>query len=161
MDFKARVVDASSNPQNVKPDPIVIQFVRKETLITMVMIDLLDGNVMECEAVIDTGSVLSFLGLTAIQRCAPGLLNEVSQYNTRITGISGEQVSVTGLLKIPCQVAGKAVIHAFVVADIVENVLLGVNFMRPYQATRDWLTGDLVYQGGPIVQPDNVCHVVL
>ena len=88
----------------------------------MVIIDLLDGNGMECEAVVDTGSVLSFVGLTAIQRCAPALLSEVSQYDIKITGISGEEVSVTGLLNLPCQVAGKAVMHAFVVADIVENV---------------------------------------
>ena len=51
--------------------------------------------------------------------------------------------------------------HAFVVADIVENVLLGVDFMRQHHATWDWLTGDLVYQGGPIVQPDNVCRLAV
>ena len=73
----------------------------------MVIFDLLDGNVIECEAEVDIGSVLSFVGLTAIQRCAPTLLNEVSQYEIKITGISGEEVSVTGLLKFPCQVAGK------------------------------------------------------
>ena len=84
---------------------------------------------------VDTGSVLSFVGFTAIQRCAPTLLDKVSEYDTKITGISGEQVSVTGLLKLPCQVAGKAVRHAFVVADIVENMLLGVDLMRQHQAT--------------------------
>ena len=65
-----QVVDATSNPLNVEPYPVVIQLVRNETLITMVIIDWVEGNVMECEAGIDTGSVLSVVGLTAIQRSA-------------------------------------------------------------------------------------------
>ena len=125
---------------------IVINLARRETLETLIKVDLKDGNVMQGEAVVDTGSVLSFLSLEAMKKCAPHLLPLAEKYSARITGISGEDVEVLGTLTLPCLVAGRALVHQFVVADVVEPVLLGMDFLNMHRATWDWLTGELVYQ---------------
>ena len=81
-------------------------------------------------------------------------------YKGVLHGITGEEVKVLGALTLPCQVAGKAVEHQLVVADIVEPVLLGLDFLRTIQATWDWNTGDLVYQEGSDVTQKNLCRLV-
>ena len=61
----------------------------------------------------------------------------MEEYPVRIHGITGEEVTVLGTLTLPCMVAGKAVEHQLVVADIVEPALLGLDFMRTHRATWD------------------------
>ena len=63
------------------------------------------------------------------------MLAKLSKSTTRITGVTGKEVRVAGLMEVPCKVAGKAVLHEFVVAEIVEPVLLGIDFTRKHQAT--------------------------
>ena len=43
------------------------------------MLDLLNGEVMECDAIVDTGSVLSIVSLEAIRRGAPYLLAKLAE----------------------------------------------------------------------------------
>lgn len=45
-----------------------------------------------------------------------------------------------------CPVAGRTQVHKFVVADIVESVLIGLDFMRLHRANWDWLKGGLVFR---------------
>jgi len=82
-------------------EPLVVNLVRRETLLTQVKIDLKNGNMMEGEAVVDTGSVLSFLSASTIRSFAPELLKELNYYPVRITGISGENVDIMGTLLLP------------------------------------------------------------
>ena len=124
-------------------EQVVERLIREETLVTIVKVDLLNGLVMEGEAVVDTGSVLSFLGADEIRAHAPELLKKLCPYPARITGISGEEVEILGSLLLPCIVAGRLQTHKFVVADVVEPFLIGLDFMRSHRATWDWLTQNI------------------
>ena len=77
----------------------------QETLYTRIVLDLLNGEVMECDAIVDTGSVLSIVSVEAIRRSAWYLLTKLSKSTTRITGVTGEEVRVAGLMEVPCRVA--------------------------------------------------------
>ena len=79
-------------------EQVVGRLIRKETLVTIVKVDLFNGLVMEGEAVVDTGSVLSFLGADKIKAQALELPKKLCSYPARITGISGEEVEVCGYL---------------------------------------------------------------
>ena len=50
--------------------------------------------------------------------------------------------------------------HKLVVADVVEPILIGLDFMRSHRATWDWLTGDLVFQEADSDLPENTCRLV-
>ena len=139
---------------------VVVRRMRKETLVTHVRVDLPNGNVLEGEAVVDTGSVLSFLNIESLNAHAPDLLKALTYYPLRITGISGENVRVLGTVSLPCVVAGKAVEHRFVVADVVEPILMGLDFMQSNKATWDWLTGNLVYQEIDNIQEEHACRLI-
>ena len=143
-----------------EPEPVVVCLVCKETIVTNLVLDILNREVTETEALVDTGSALSFLGSETVRRCAPGLLKEIEEYPIRIHGITGEEVKVLGALTLPCQVAGKAVEHQLVVADIGEPALLGLYFMGGHQATWDTKKGDLVYQKGVDVTQRNLRRLV-
>ena len=71
----------------------------------------------------DTGAALSFLGVEALSRVAQALLDKLKPCHSRVHGVSGEEVKVLGTLELPCWIAGKALLHTFVVADKVEPVL--------------------------------------
>ena len=145
------------NDETYDPDIVIVPLVRKKTLLTRVKIDLLNGEVMEGEAVVDTGSVLSFISQEAVEKCAPELLQKVEPSAIMITGISGERVKSSGYIHLPCRIAGRVVSHRFVVAGIVEPVLIGVDFLKCHQATWDWTTGDLVYQDTNHVSTKHSC----
>ena len=119
---------------------MVAHLVWKETIVTNMVLDTLNGEVIETEAVGDTGSALSLLSSKTVPRCAPELLAEVEDYPVRIQGITGKEVLEA--LTLPCLVAGKAV-----VADSVEPALLGLDFLKVHQATWDWKTSVLPGRG--------------
>jgi hypothetical protein len=128
------------------PDVKIIRLVKKDHWLTVVQVDLLNGEIMESEAVVDSGSVISFLSVQGLKQCAPGILEKVKRYPDKIIGVSGEAVEVVGTLELPCKVAGKNVVHEFVVGTIMEPVLLGYDFMSKHRARWDWTLGALVYQ---------------
>ena len=57
-----------------EPEPVIVCLVCKETIVTNVVLDIL--NAIETEAVVDTGSAMSFLSSETVQRCAPELLED-------------------------------------------------------------------------------------
>ena len=59
-----------------EPEPVIVCLVRKETIVTNVVLDILNAEVIETEAVVDTGSAMSFLSSETVQRCAPELLED-------------------------------------------------------------------------------------
>jgi len=70
-----------------EPEVKVIRLVRRKSWLTVVHIDLLNGEVMESEALVDSGSVLSFISLNAVRQCAPELLDQVNHYRDTIIGV--------------------------------------------------------------------------
>jgi len=135
-------------------ETMIVNLFNRESLETQIKIQAKPDDIVECEAVVDTGSPLTFMSLENVKTFAPQLLKQTSPYPVRITGVTGEPVKVKGSITLACEVAGKTVSHEFVIADIVEPVLLGVDFMRKHQATWDWLAGELIYQEGePTLRP--------
>ena len=57
-------------------EPVIVCLVRKETIVTNVVLDILNAEVIETKAVVDTGSAMSFLSSETVQRCAPELLED-------------------------------------------------------------------------------------
>lgn len=115
------------------------------------------GNVIECEAVVDTGSVLAFLSLEEVQSCAPALLKRVRPDSVHVTGISGEDVKVQGVITLYSNMEIWDTL--FIVADRVEPVLLGLDFMRSHLATWDWLSRELVYQKESLTSDKHTCRL--
>ena len=56
-----RVENKEEKLQEQKPESVLI--VRGETLYTLIQLDLLNGEMMECQAIVDTGSVMSILSV--------------------------------------------------------------------------------------------------
>jgi hypothetical protein len=82
---------------------IIVQLARSETLETMIKVDLLNGKLMECAAVVDTGSVLTFLSLESVQTCAPALLKRMEAYAVRIgLGLLGNLFPQSFGLNLKC-----------------------------------------------------------
>jgi len=75
---------------------VMINLISRETLETVIKVELGNGNVLNCEAIVDTGSPLTFLNWKEIEPFAPDLLSRVTPYRGRITGITGDQMKVKG-----------------------------------------------------------------
>ena len=58
-------------------EQVVVRLISKETLVTIVKVDLLNGLVMVGETAVDPGSVLSFLGADEIRAHASELLKKL------------------------------------------------------------------------------------
>ena len=85
-------------------EPMIVHLVLQKTIVTNVVLDILNGEVIEevTKAVADSGSALSFfLSSETVQRCAPKLLEGIEDYPVRIHGITGEEAKVLRALTLP------------------------------------------------------------
>ena len=154
------LLQAQEEAMQEEPQVIPVQLVRKEALFTTVTVDLLNGTVVEGEAVVDTGSVVTLLNLGIVTKYAPQLLQQVDKDVIALSSISGETLQVAGSIELPCRVAGRSQVHRFVIANVVEPFLIGMDFMKAHQATWDWTIGDLVFPDPGDELAENACRLV-
>ena len=102
------VVAGIEGPKIVAKDPEIdvsgrveiIRLIKGETLLTVIKVDLLNGFIMEGEAIVDTGSVLSFLSTGIILQKAPSLIRQMKPWPGELIGITGRKLPVMGLLTL-------------------------------------------------------------
>ena len=102
-------------------------------------------NPTRLKAVLDTGSSVSFLSHEVLSVTAPDLLNYTTPCPCRFAGIAGDSVHTYGMITVPCEIAGRKCNQLFVVADIVEGALLGLDFINEHKVSWDHWKNELKY----------------
>jgi hypothetical protein len=93
---------------------------------------------------IDTGAAVSLASTTLwdkLHRQSPGL--SLLSTSCCIRTVSGDRAHVPGRLVLELELAGQFYVHQFIVADIAENMILGLDFLRKHQVDCDWGYGVL------------------
>ena len=106
-----------------------------------VMFDFYPKGIVEIQAILDSGSSVSFLSKELLIQHAPHYLGQLLPCPTKFKGVEGSGLQVAGILYITCRVNERVLAHHFVVADLVESVLLGLDFMNQYRVNyhqRKW-----------------------
>jgi hypothetical protein len=117
---------------------VVVNFAAESHLGVVVGLPTADGRLLQVKRPFDTGSQLSFLREGLLRRYLPELLLRVQRCPYRVKGAGGEVLPVLGQIDINCRVEGRPVQQTFVVAQIAENVLLGLDFIARYRANWNW-----------------------
>jgi hypothetical protein len=64
----------------------------------------------------------------------PELLEQVKRCPYQVQGAGGEVLPVLGQVELECRVKGWHVLQTFVIAQIAEDVLLGLDFIARHKA---------------------------
>jgi transposase InsO family protein len=115
-------------------DSMTIQFAEgMQHLMTMLTFDF-----GEVKAIIDTGSPVCFLSEKVLRKLAPLELDNLKPCPISFKGISGESFGNRGIFLATVKVGNKVVQHPFVIANICESALLGIDFIQKYKLAWDW-----------------------
>ena len=107
--------------------------------------ELKTGGTLETQGIVDTGAERCIVSTEVLERRAPELLDNLRPLKAVLCGIAGEHVEVKGQVDLHCVVGRRRVFQNFIVAMIKENVIIGLDFLHRYEASWDWLTGELRY----------------
>ena len=132
--------------EGTSPEEIIIYAIQTGRIEVAVHVDLKDGNMMQIMALVDTGSSISFMNQTVLEEVGSRLLQDTVPFAKRVVGISGEVVPVKGSLSLTCSIAGRTIVHEFIIAEIAETALLGMDFLQRHRAAWDWNIGEMVFQ---------------
>ena len=100
---------------------------------------------------VDTGAAVSLASTTLwdkLHRQSPGL--SLLSTSCCIRTVSGDRAHVRGRLILELELAGQFYVHQFIVADVAENMILGLDFLRKHQVDCDWGRGVLRFQGSEL-----------
>ena len=113
---------------------------------TWMELDFYIGGLVEIEAILDTGSAVSFINSSVLAKHAPHLLLDLMPCPIKFCGIAGKTFKSAGFIPLSCKIEGKYIHkHNFVVADICETALLGLDFWTSYQVNWDYLKNKITY----------------
>jgi len=76
-------------------------------LITYIELDFYLGGLIEIEAILDTGSSVSFLNTSILKKYAPHLLQHLMPCPVRFSGIAGQVFQSAGFIPLSCKIEGK------------------------------------------------------
>ena len=136
---------------------VTVNLARTNHLVIPVEFDFYEFGKIEVNAVLDTGSEVCFLNRTILLDHAPNLFNKLTPCPIVFHGLAGTTFTVDGMIQLDCKVAGKMVTQHFVVASIVENALLGLDFMTRYNVNWDWLKGTIRYDSYVFLSSKQQC----
>lgn len=113
---------------------------------TLIEFDFYPNGIVEIEAVLDTGSQVSFLNQAILSKHATHLLKLLKPCPIQFLGIKGKAFLSPGFIPLSCKIEGKIIqSHSFVIANIVETALLGLDFWNKYEVNWNYLRGCLTY----------------
>ena len=92
-----------------------------------------------------TVSVLSTVMWEVLRSEVPGLT--LMPTRCRIRTVSGELAHVLGTVVLEMELGERFYIHQFVVMDVEENLILGMDFIQKFQVDCDWRRGVLSLRG--------------
>jgi hypothetical protein len=117
---------------------ITVHFTTEEHLHMLVSIPDKNGKMVHVKGPFDTGSQLSFLNEHFLREYLPEVLLCAVTCPYRVRGAGGERLKVLGQAEVSCKVEGRPVNQTFVIADIAEDVLLGLDFIARHKANWNW-----------------------
>jgi hypothetical protein len=126
-------------------EPVVINFTGQPLLKTKMEIQLYMSHVLDVSAVVDTGASYSFLNRKFLLLHWPDKLQDLTICTTAFLGVNGSSLKVDGILDVNCKIEDRLFAHQFVIADMVEDALLGLDFLQPYGATWNWVTNKIAF----------------
>ena len=106
----------------------------------------------------DTGSQISFLNYGVIGKHAPHWLKMAKPFGYKVRGAGGDSIPTFGVVTLDCNVAGRTLTQDFVIALIVEPILLGLDFIIAHKASWNWGTGTIEFQKPS--EPELKCRLV-
>lgn len=86
---------------------------------------------------VDTGSSISFVSTTFYERVM-NQLPALSKTSSCIQSVNGNLLNIRGSLTLAIRLGNVSCQNKFIVADIVPNVLLGVDFLQQHQCSIDF-----------------------
>lgn len=111
------------------------------------------------KAIIDTGSPVCFLSEKILRKYIPAELNNLKPCPISFKGISGESFGNMGIYLATVKVGNKVVQHPFVIANICETALLGIDFIQKYKLAWDWWSEKAeINTSVNLVTDANSCH---
>ena len=116
------------------------------------------------EMLVDTGAEMSFVSEDTFRRCGTDVQLEAA--DMRLKAINGSSVRVGGKCHLTVGLQGRKFDQTFIVADIGDEAVLGMDFLRRYRCQWDWEAEKLVLGGVTIPcnsEPDfekKACEVV-
>ena len=145
-------------------DGLVVNFVKTKHIATPIILDIGDRLLMETEAVVDTGSPVSFISTEVLEKMAPQVLGQLEPCPITFRGVGGSSLKANGIKVFNCEIGGKVLSQLFVIAPIIEPVILGLDFMEANKATFDWNRGipKLKYQDDGLREETGlpICRVI-
>ena len=93
----------------------------------------------------DTGSQISFLNYGVIKEHVPHWLNMAKPFGFRIRGAGGDSIPTFGTVTLTCRISEKELLQDFVIASIVEPILLGLDFIVAHKASWNWGKGNIEF----------------
>jgi hypothetical protein len=119
-------------------EPVTINLVLGSLLRTTIELDIYMDGTMEINALVDTGASFSFVSKTILQDRNKNLLNSLEPCPVSFYAAGGNKMSVDGVMSASMRIDGRLFHHRFVVAEIVEDAILGVDFLNKHRINWDW-----------------------
>ena len=96
----------------------------------------------------DSGASVSILSTAlweALHRQCPGLT--MLSTDCSIRTVSGDLARVRGRVVLEVELGGQYYLHQFIVMDVEEDIILGIDFLRKYDVDCNWRKGVLILRG--------------
>ena len=87
---------------------------------------------------IDTGATESFISTQLFQRTDPKLRPTLRHADRGFRQADGSELRVAGRVKLPIKIGGSAILHDVWVADVSDDVILGLDFLRENKCQLLW-----------------------
>ena len=104
------------------------------------------GHRIQVTGPYDTGASMSFLDYQTAKQL-DGVIdwNNLVPFNHNVVDSSGKYLDVHGIAALNCIISGRELIQDFVIANIAEPLLLGLDFIHKYNASWDLKQGRIQY----------------
>ena len=113
------------------------------------------GHLEEVTGPYDSGSIVTFLNFK-IASLMKGVVDwdNLEPFDYEVVGMGGESLQVHGVAPLSCIIGGRELTQKFVIADIAEPLILGLDFIHGFNASWDLKRATIRYLDweGPLVQ---------
>ena len=85
-------------------DGLVVNFVKTKHIATPIILDIGESLLLETEAVVDTGSPVSFISTETLEKMAPHVLGQLDPCPITFRGVGGSALRANGIKVFHCQI---------------------------------------------------------
>jgi hypothetical protein len=95
------------------------------------------GMVTSIDWLIDTGAEKSFISMDIFLKKLKGRVMMMPT-TVKMSAINGSHVEIMGRCSLIVEFEGKQITHEYIVADIEDKGVLGMDFLQEYRCSWDW-----------------------